>query len=88
LSAPLLLLAAPLLLLSAPLLLLAAPLLLDEWQGSAWPYDGMHVYVQCWLAPILSQRKLYIALCLFLKTDTRLLKTHTSVSETYTSVYI
>jgi hypothetical protein len=41
LSAPLLLLAAPLLLLSAPLLLLAAPLLLDEWQGSAWPYDGM-----------------------------------------------
>jgi hypothetical protein len=41
LAAPLLLLAAPLLLLSAPLLLLAAPLLLDEWQGSAWPYDGM-----------------------------------------------
>ena len=41
LSAPLLLLAAPLLLLAAPLLLLAAPLLLDEWQGSAWPYDGM-----------------------------------------------
>jgi hypothetical protein len=39
----LLLLSAPLLLLAAPLLLLAAPLSLDEWQGSAWPYDGMQV---------------------------------------------
>jgi hypothetical protein len=26
---------------SQQLLLLAAPLLLDQWQGSAWPYDGM-----------------------------------------------
>jgi hypothetical protein len=26
---------------SEQLLLLAAPLLLDQWQGSAWPYDGM-----------------------------------------------
>jgi hypothetical protein len=41
LATPLLLLAAPLLLLAAPLLLLVALLLLDEWQGSAWPYDGM-----------------------------------------------
>jgi hypothetical protein len=47
LSAPLLLLAAPLLLLAAPLLLLAAPLVLDEWQGSAWPYDGMRVQCDC-----------------------------------------
>jgi hypothetical protein len=37
----LLLLSAPLLLSVAPLLLLAAPLVTDEWQGSAWPYDGM-----------------------------------------------
>jgi hypothetical protein len=37
----LLLSAAPLLLLAAPLLLSAAPWLLDEWQGSAWLYDGM-----------------------------------------------
>jgi hypothetical protein len=47
LSAPLPLLAAPLLLLAAQLLLLAAPLVLDEWQGSAWPYDSMQAAGAC-----------------------------------------